>query len=891
MNNAVKKPGLSAKTLTVGFSSAKEAGMLHFSRPALFFLIVAVFTGTALADPSIVTQPPLNTFKLRTDLAAAGIHPRLYFTKSDTTRIRQRARGSCKWFYDHAKQSFGGYAGTTPDPPGTWKDYLFGFWGQFSMCMFYLVEGDTLYASTARNWALYYARRSDWLADDLVPMDITSGMALTYDILYDYLTASERAELRTALKRSIDTIMPAFFVGNYWTEDFDNNHMHNRIHGLAHAAFAMYGDDPAISTQTAADLAVGCYQQVATWLADDGSTHEGPGYWDYGYHWVVGTGELITHVTGVDPRQGKPHFAADHLYRLYMSTPGWKSTFGIGDADDGPPDNIDTWMVPIARARDAQSDSVFRRLMHDLPGSSYQLSMWGLFWYNDTLQPRPYSSLPLYRFWPDLEMFSIRSSWDDTATAFVFKCGPPGGNRLQQLRGTGYANVAHDHPDQNHFLLYANGRMLAQDDGYPTVAKLTRSHNTIVVDTQGQRRDGEGWYQPFSYDSVGHLDDIMLSGASALAAGNATLLYWGTNRFVRHIAFVEGTYVVSIDDLVGKGTGSHLFDWRLHKAGIWAAGTPGQFVVNDSNSMCLEIRFLEPAASAIQSAFLPAELTAQPCLSAKISAPSTRITAVLTPQKNGAPSLACAMIGATGCAAVSVQGNGFSDVVAMRTAGSTSFTAGDITSDATNALVRKQGSLPTVISCTRATMVTVAGKTMLGSNMAANLSWRSGPGIFTVEAEPAYKATGGNDTITIGGLTAERSYSVTIGDIRAGSAAASAAGTANAFVNLTARSVIILTDESAVATTLSANTGRDVRIRPVHGGFEFLPGDLASPTSIEVFDQTGRMVWGWEGIAGRGDRIMWNGVSLDGRTATPAAYLVRIRAGGTTRSAKVVLVK
>lgn len=860
-------------------------------RPALLFLVAVVFWGATLADPSIVMQPPLNTFTMRTDLT--GVHPRLYFTKSDTTRIKQRARGSCKWFYDHAKQSFGGYAGKTPDPPGTWKDYLFGFWGQFSMCMFYLVEGDTLYASTARNWALYYARRSDWLADDLVPMDITSGMALTYDILYNYLTASERAELRAALKRSIDTIMPAFFVGNYWTEDFDNNHMHNRIHGLAHAAFAMYGDDPAISTQTAADLAVGCYQQVARWLADDGSTHEGPGYWDYGYHWAVGTGELITHVTGVDPCQGKPHFAADHLYRLYMSTPGWKNTFGIGDAGDGPPDNIDTWMVPIARARDAQSDSVFRRLMHDLPGSSYQLSMWGLFWYDDTLQPQPYSSLPLYRFWPDLEMFSIRSSWDDSASAFVFKCGPPGGNRLQQLRGTGYANVAHDHPDQNHFLLYANGSMLAQDDGYPTVAKLTRSHNTIVVDSQGQRRDGEGWYQPFSYDSVGHLDDIMLSGPTALAAGNATLLYWGVSRFVRHIAFVEGTYVVSIDDLAGAGTGSHTFDWRLHKAGIWSVGAPGQFFVNDSNTtnMRLEIRFLEPAASGIKTAFLPAELTAQPCLSAKVITPSTRITAVLTPQKNSAPSLASAMIAATGCAAVGVQGNGFSDVVAMRTVGSSSFTAADIVSDATNVLVRKQGSLPTVVSCTRATIVTVAGKTIVRSSMPANLSWRSGPGRFTVEAEPAYKATGGGDTVTVGGLTAGHNYLVTLDGARAASVTAIAAGTANVVVDLTARATVILTDASTAAPALMPAAFRDVSVRAVRSGFEFRFGAAASHGSVEVFGPDGRAVWQWEGAAGVDDHIRWNGASVDGRQASQGAYVVRICVGTKLWTGRIILVR
>jgi len=290
---------------------------------------MAVLLGAGLLSTfaqSIVTQPPLNTFVLRSDLV--GTHPRLYFTQADSATIRRRALGPCNWFYTKAKRDFGGYVThRTPDAPGGWKDHLFGLWGQFSMCMFYLAEGDTAYASTARSWALFYAGRTDWLKDDLVPMEITSGMALTYDILYNYLTPSDRSTLRAALKRSIDTIQPRFAVNQYWTNDYQNNHMHNRIHGLAHASFAIYGDDRAIDVQTAADLALGCFRQVVAWLPDDGSTHEGPGYWDYGYHWIVRTGKLIDHVTGVDPTAGAPHFSNDHLYRLYMTAPGWGATY------------------------------------------------------------------------------------------------------------------------------------------------------------------------------------------------------------------------------------------------------------------------------------------------------------------------------------------------------------------------------------------------------------------------------------------------------------------------------------------------------------------------------------------------------------------------------------
>src|SRR5271157_2773765 len=292
----------------------------------------------------------------------------------------------------------------------------------------------------------------------------------------------------------------------------------------------------------------------------------------------------MSHVTGVDLTVGKPHFSNDYLYRLYMNTPGWSNMFNIGDADEGPPSNAEAWLPGIGRTQDALADSVLRRLMKEQSGGFYQQTMWGMLWYPDSLQPQSYSTLPLYRFWPDLEMFSIRASWADTATAFVFKCGPPGGNHMQQLRNGNYVNVAHDHPDQNHFLLFSGGRMLAQDDGYPTDNKLTRSHNTIVIDTLGQTNEGGEWYQPFDYSLCGHLADVMLSGSSACAAGDATKLYVNASKFVRHIAFVEGGYVISIDDLKGMGTAAHAFNWRLHKTGIWSNGQPGEFIVTDSSN-------------------------------------------------------------------------------------------------------------------------------------------------------------------------------------------------------------------------------------------------------------------------------------------------------------------
>ncbi len=844
-------------------------------------IIVLLFAGlSAISAQSIVTQPPLNTFVMRSDLV--GKHPRLYFTQADIATIKQRAQGSCNWFYKKAKSDFGGYVGQrTPDAPGTWKDYLFGFWGQFSMCMFYLVEGDTSYANTARSWALFYAGRSDWLTDDLIPMEITSGMALTYDILYDYLTPTDRTTLRTALKRSIDTIQPRFFVGQYWTNDYQNNHMHNRIHGLAHASFAIYGDDPAINVQTAADLAVGCYKQVVTWLPDDGSTHEGPGYWDYGYHWVVRAGKLISQVTGIDPTAGAAHFANDHLYRLYMTTPGWNNTFTVGDASEGAPSNAESWMPGIALTHDAAADSALRRLMKDQSGGFYQQTMWSVLWFDDSLQQQSYASLPLYRFWPDLEMFSIRSSWDDTATGFVFKCGPPGGNHMQQLCNGHYINVAHDHPDQNHFLLFSNGRMLAQDDGYPTDNKLTRSHNTIVIDTMGQQREGGAWYQPFDYNLTGHLDDVMLSGSSACAAGNASKLYANASRFVRHIAFIEGGYVVSIDDL--RGTGSHAFDWRLHKKGTWTNGQAGEFIVTDTLNMRLDIRLLEPAAVSIQSSFLPVDplvITSNPCLSAKVNASSTRISALIVPQHNFQPALTGAMLQASGGAAMQVQGPGFTDVFAAKI-DSARLTAGDMATDATHALVRRASSQISLAMITRGTFLTIGGKSLLRSTLPANFAWRTAAGAVTVEAEPSYKAAGGTDTIGIGGLTAGNRYGIVVDGNLFMNAIADTAGSISFALDLKQRSLISVTPAGSVNPGIS-NAALGFRLRSLPGCIEVaIANGLLQPTILAAYAPNGRLLKRW---------VLFGNTHyfLPTKELLPGVCLLRIESNGRSGSLRII---
>jgi len=776
--------------------SRDNGSMLTHMRTGIASSLTALFLPLAAAiGDSIVTVPPLGHFQM--DAALTGAHPRLYFTTADIPTIRTQGQGSRKWYLDDAKNAFGGYTGgsVTVSGLGDWKNYLYGFWGQFTMDMIYLIDQTQAHADTAKSWALHYARDpSFWIVDDIVPMEILAGMAITYDILYDQFTVSERLELRAAMRQALDFIYDEFLVGEYWTQDYQNNHMHNRLHGLANASFAMYGDDPTNDVQKHADLALACFQSLSNWLPPDGSTHEGPGYWDFGYHWVTRMAHLVQHVTGTDYTSNRPHFQNAHLYRLYMTTPGWNGTFNVGDAGPGAPDSVTTWAHPICAHQDAQAVDVLRELMQDHADSFYRHSAWGTLWYDAEMAAQSYTNLPLWRFWPDLEMLSVRSAWAPDAVGFVFKCGPPGGHRMQQLRAAdAWINVAHDHPDQNHFLLFAHGRMMAQDDDYPKPgngAKLTRNHNTIVIDGGGGPREGEGWYQPFPYSQAATMDDVLLSKASAYAAGNASALYSNADTFVRHVAFVEGEYVMLIDELVGAGGTNHVFEWRLHKNGTWTNGTPGQFFVSDGD-VRLDIRFLAPPPAACTNRFLPAEDTAKPCLAVATTATQTQFMAVIVPQQNGAPVIGANQESAIGGLAMRAQQGSTNDFLGVAPSpGPLAFA--DIIVNGAAVLVRTNAAGPQLALLTRGTSLAIAGASLLESDVPANLAWRVRADGAALEVETPYKTSTSNANVQVGGLLPDTSYLCILDGVPQDTVQADTNGVAALSINLAERRDLVL---------------------------------------------------------------------------------------------------
>ena len=184
--------------------------------------------------------------------------------------------------------------------------------------------------------------------------------------------------------------------------------------------------------------------------------------------------------------------------------------------------------------------------------------MWTFIWYNTSIKSVPIEKQEKWHYFADHDVAYWRSSWNDDATAFSFKAGPPEGhaatekiNQFPEWR----LSSGHAHPDAGSFIIWANGRYLTGDSGYAGVP-MTEHHNTIVFDGKGQNKEGMGHdvFGDIPYERLNkiRLTNVKFNDKKVSITADLTAAYepeLGVKNFVRLFEFSAPNNFVVTDNI------------------------------------------------------------------------------------------------------------------------------------------------------------------------------------------------------------------------------------------------------------------------------------------------------------------------------------------------------
>lgn len=548
--------------------------------PALFIFLLS------LVPSAILCQ---DIFRLKSELV--GHHPRILFTGTEAAERSSLAK-------QHMAEEWNEFVSrcTNMEYPNDRSILGQRQWWYFSMLGIgiaminepSLIDKGKLWLNNCFN------EKWNFDAGKTVDLDIAhklAGFALLYDCMYNYLSLDERNAYEGLLKTGfIKFRTHGFDIGDYWTNDYQNNHLHFRATASLFCAAILIDKYPDL--QAEADSVIKVWRRIAYMSPHDGSNHEGLNYSNYGGQMLYPGIYALRHCTGMDITTSD-HYRNVGYYYLYHTVPGFVSGFGFGDAENAAAASGPNYLFQIASfTRDPYIQYLAHKLKEKHPKNFY-LPQWYILFNDPFLEKKDPSDLPLYRYFNDIGIVICRSSWKEDATAVAFKCGPPGGKLMNETRGTEYShftdyvNVAHDDPDAGTFLLFSKGDFLTTGDGYEKKSKVTTQHSTFIVDDLTQYGGGGAWSQPEEDQGrYAWQKDFAAVNDRVIFTGDMKGVYPDMKKLTRTFVSHQAKYILVYDDVSSIRQG-RTFEWRLQTKGTLTPAGEKTFLVNKGSAHAL----------------------------------------------------------------------------------------------------------------------------------------------------------------------------------------------------------------------------------------------------------------------------------------------------------------
>jgi len=451
-----------------------------------------------------------------------------------------------------------------------------------NLLMAYLLSGDVTYRDKAIQWAMASVNYPTWGSDGAADANLAAGFQmLSVSLVYNWLKDdgltpgqcnSIRARLTAACKATYTLAYKAKnSVGWWWGNAYLANHMWVTMSGQLFAAMALYpeaadGADKAEIIKWI-DLILYNFETAFEHLPPDGTSQEGPSYWEGGCEYLLKASLLLRNNLGIDTISGNKWYSNNANYVLYTMLPRnyWtrlSNRFNYGDC----PTNA--WFGPshLLRVFAAEyQDETAQWLAARIEDADVDVltSPWmAILWMDPTLGEKSpaQSGRPTLFHFDDLGIAVSRTDWSGAETALFFKCGPYMGKGAV-LANNSPENWAggHPHPDANSFMLYANGEFLLKDDG--NAYKSSSYHSTLLVEnSQGimsGQMGGEGaWFNHSEPQSVKALPEISVAQSTAkydYLVGKGAEAYsaaLGLEKFNRNLLYLKDENVlIVLDDI------------------------------------------------------------------------------------------------------------------------------------------------------------------------------------------------------------------------------------------------------------------------------------------------------------------------------------------------------
>lgn len=425
---------------------------------------------------------------------------------------------------------------------------------------------------------------------------ILQGLGMTYDLLYNRLTETQKALYRKQILARLDIYKPDL------ESNVINAHAWQSVmYQATVAAMAIWRDEPAVRDWLlwSAQMFVAHYP----WFGGiDGGSGEGYSYGvGLNVNFALPTVDLWATLADIHLDQHPWH--ANYPWSLLYAHPAGFDAPMLGDRHAGKHE---------PGARQAYLAMVLGKKYHNPYALAYarglnltdeqfmdeESGFWKGLGPTTYLLNAPYhmDKLPSLADVPNARHFrGVGEVYVQTAPA------DPQRNIRLEFRSSGYGSFAHAHADQNTFNLAAYGDHLLIDSGHYSAygsdhhfgwTNQTKAHNNILIDTHGQEIN--------RLDAIGKVTGFAQGNGYCWMRGDASNAYFKTmlDQYNRQILWLDTgetqTFII-VDDLKAATGNKHHYDWLLHFENQPKIDRKNNVITYQTPNAKMQINWLKPS--------------------------------------------------------------------------------------------------------------------------------------------------------------------------------------------------------------------------------------------------------------------------------------------------------